>query len=42
MGCDCGKAPEKLECEKSEELEAPDQVYKFDEEQPVNYKINNY
>ena len=38
MGCDCGKPPKKSVCEKSEKLEAPDQVYKFDEEQPVNYK----
>ena len=31
MGCDCGKRvetpAEKAECEKSAELEAPDQVY---------------
>ena len=39
MGCDCGKRvetpAEKAECEKSAELEAPDQVY---EEQPVTFK----
>ena len=38
MGCDCGKPPEKAECDESEELEAPDQVHKVGEEQPVNYK----
>ena len=35
MGCDCGKreetAAEKEQCEKSAELEAPDQVFKCDE-----------
>ena len=34
MGCDCGKREEtkaeKAECKKSAELEAPDQVFKFD------------
>ena len=43
MGCDCGKdqdmtPAEKAECEKSAKLEAPDQVYKFDKKQPVNFK----
>ena len=38
MGCDCGKQKEtpaeKNECQKSAQLEAPDQVYSFkDEEQ---------
>ena len=42
MGCDCGKrketAAEKAECDQSAQLEAPDQVYNFDKEQPVNFK----
>ena len=35
MGCDCGKPPEKAECEKSAELEAPDQVY----EESIVYRL---
>ena len=34
MGCDCGKhketPAEKAACQKSAQLEAPDQVYKFE------------
>ena len=39
MGCDCGKRvetpAEKAECEKSAELEAPDQVY----EESIVYRL---
>ena len=43
MGCDCGKQKEtpaeKNECQKSAQLEAPDQVYSFkDGDSPLGSK----